>query len=1074
MQETFIMRKLARSALDRQLNIKNLLTTGVTTSLFFLTTLIASPLQAADDAVDTTSPRVTKLSQAATDTDQANEEEIVLEEVVVTGTQIKGAAISEALAVSVIATAEIEAMGVSSLDEILDMLPEQGQNFQNEAENISGGVNAVRGDVGAFNLRNMGTGNTLVLLNGRRMVQTAGYQTELVGGSFVPVNSVNPNEIPTMGIRRVEVLRDGASAIYGADAVAGVVNTVLQDNFEGLTIRGRYDWYDNFSANNYRGTIKWGRDFNGGRTNLSMFADYYHRDSINGNEDPRFSSEMRWRLDEDSPWLYDEDGDPVLSFRNTSVNSGYGQWDAEERSLLGTKMDAPPWTDSGGEFELFPLDHPACQHEDAWDVPASDTMCALRDGVNRDEYGSATGVRYDTSGDKAYGRDLRSDLDRYNVFLFLNHEFESGTESYTEFSYYTASTKLVRHPTTTSSTYEMVIGAENYYNPFGPCDSPNRVPGLPESDVPCEGIPIKEDFYRWVEYPRLIDNTAKTWRFLQGFRGSWGDWDWDTALVWSEAERTDITHNRLSNTLMWEALQDPTPAAYNPFADGEPGVSGSNIERALIDVYRKNTTDLKMVDFKASNPELFNLPAGPVGFLAGGEYREESYSDDRDPRLDGTIKFTYPLDGRTFPYVSDVAGSSPSSDGKGSRDTFSAFVEFAIPVFSNFDLQAAIRYEDASDYGDTTVGKLAFGWRVFEPLLLRGSWSEAFRAPNLITVNEGLVVRANSRTSYVCRYAEEMWDEGRDPDDPRYGEATDELDCSDSVQRRAEGSEELVPEKSTNTSLGLVWEPTEGLMMTLDFWQIEKKGTIGLIGETNHSLIDSLLHIENGLSDCGSFTGNPAMGYGTANPVDVEYFTHAGICSVGQWEYVNDKYANLDTRIVEGYDVGFFYSKDTNYGSWDLTIRGSFYEKYIQEAGPLMNLLIEAAESGVFPIGFPSPTGYGDLLRQNGNQTKKYNTSLRWRKDKFAASLSAYYLSNFIQTSLGTREGQKWVIPSMTTYNTNFPYYADLFDTETRFRLGINNLTNARAPLADRYFGFFADAHRDYGRYFYVDIRMDF
>ena len=139
-----------------------------------------------------------------------------------------------------------------------------------------------------------------------------------------------------------------------------------------------------------------------------------------------------------------------------------------------------------------------------------------------------------------------------------------------------------------------------------------------------------------------------------------------------------------------------------------------------------------------------------------------------------------------------------------------------------------------------------------------------------------------------------------------------------------------------------------------------------------------------------------------------------------------------------------------------------------------MNLLIEAAESGVFPIGFPSPTGYGDLLRQNGNQTKKYNTSLRWRKDKFAASLSAYYLSNFIQTSLGTREGQKWVIPSMTTYNTNFTYYADLFDTETRFRLGINNLTNARAPLADRYFGFFADAHRDYGRYFYVDIRMDF
>jgi len=1063
------MRKLSHSASGRK---SNKITT-ITTALLFLLMFIAGPLQAADDATDSDTTRVTKLAQVDATTDQATEEDVILEEVVVVGTQIKGAAISEALAVSVLPAAEIEAMGVSSLDEILDMLPEQGQNFQNEAENISGGVNAVRGDVGAFNLRNMGTGNTLVLLNGRRMVQTAGYQTELVGGSYVPVNSVNPNEIPTYGIRRVEVLRDGASAIYGADAVAGVVNTVLQDNFEGLTIRGRYDWYDNVSANNYRGTVKWGHDFNGGSTNLSMFADYYHRDSVNGNEDRRWSSEMRWRLNEDSPWLYDEDGDPVTSFRNTSWDSGYGQYDAEERSRLGTIMDASPWTDSGGEFEVFPLDHPACQHEDAWDIPGSTTMCALRDGVNRDEFGSATGVRFDTSGNEAYGRDLRSDLDRYNVFLYLNHEFDSGTESYTEFSYYQASTKLIRHPVTFTTGIELYVGAENYYNPFGPCDSPNRVAGLPENDVPCEGIPLMFDAYRFVEYPRIVDNTAKTWRFLQGFRGSWGDWDWDTALVWSEAKRDDVTHNRISNTLMQEALNDPTPSAYNPWAAGEPGVTGSNIERAQIDVYRQNKTSLKMVDFKLSKPELFNMPAGPVGFLFGTEYREESYSDNRDPRLDGTIAFT-DVDGDTFPYISDVMNSSPSADGKGSRDTFSAFMEFAIPLFENFDLQAALRYEDASDYGDTTVGKLAFGWRLFEPLLIRGSWSEAFRAPNLITVNEGLVVRSNGRTSYVCRYAEEMWDEGRDPSDPRYEEALDELDCSDTVQRRAEGSEELVPEESTNTSVGLVWQPTDALMFTVDFWEIEKKGTIGLIGETNHSLIDTLLHIENGTSGCDSFVGNPAMGYFGANPDDAEYFTHAGICPVGQWQYVNDRYANLDTRIVEGYDVGVFYSTDTDYGSWDLTLRGSFYEKYVQKAGPLMNALIEASESGVFPAGFPTPTGYGDLLRQDGNQTTKYNASLRWRKDNVGASFSAYYLGDFVQTSLGTREGQKWVIPSRTTYSSYFDYHADMFDTDTRFRFGINNMFDERAPLADRYFGFFADAHRDYGRYFYVDVRMNF
>jgi outer membrane receptor protein involved in Fe transport len=1017
------------------------------------------------------------LALAQTDNDQAaeDEEETVLEEVVVVGSQMRGAAISEALAVSVLNEAEIEATGVASVDELLDILPEQGQNFQNEAENISGGVNAVRGDVGAFNLRNMGTGNTLVLLNGRRLVQTAGYQTELVGGSFVPVNSVNPNAIPTTGIRRVEVLRDGASAIYGADAVAGVVNTVLQNDFEGLTVQARYDWYDNVSRDDQRLNIKWGKNFNEGRTNISVFADYYHRDRVNGNEDPRWASEMRWRLPEDSPWLYDEDGDPVLSFRNTSVNSGYGQWDAEERSLLGTRMDAAPWTDSGGEFELFPLDHPACQHPDAWEVPASTTMCALRDGVNRDEYGSATGVRFDTSGNDAYGRDINSDLDRYNLFLFLTHEFENGVEAYTEVSYYDADTNLIRHPSATLTGFEMVIGAQNYYNPFGPCDSPNRVPDLPESDVPCEGIPVKEDFYRWVEYPRIVDNKAETWRVLQGFRGTWGDWDWDTALVWSEAERTDITRNRISNTLMWEALQDPTPAAYNPFAVGEPGeANGSNIERALIDVYRKNETDLKMVDFKISNPELFDLRAGPVGFLAGAEYREESYVDDRDPRLDGTIQFTYPVNGTTFPYVSDVMNSSPSADGKGSRDTTSLFVEFAVPLLRNLDMQAALRWEDASDYGSTTVGKIALGWRAFEPLLIRGSWSEAFRAPNLITVNEGLVVRSNSRTSYVCRYAEEMWDAGRDPDDPRYGEATDELDCSDNVQRRAEGSEELVPEESTNISIGMVWDVMDDLTLTFDYWEIEKEDTIGLVGETNHSLIDTLLHIENGRSNCDSFTGNPAMGYYDPNPANEEYFAHAGICSVGQWQFVNDRYANLDKRVVEGWDAGAFYSVDTKIGSWDLSLRGSFYETYEQKAGPLMDSLIEAGDSGVFPAGFPTPTGYGDLRRQDGNQTKKYSANLRWRLDDFGAGLSASYLGDFVQTSLGIREGQKFVIPSMTTVNGYFDYYADLFETDTRFRLGIRNLTDERAPLADRYFGYFADAHRDLGRYYYVDIRMGF
>ena len=166
-----------------------------------------------------------------------------VEEIVVTGSHIRGAQITDALPVSIISSDDIEVLGFDSGDELLDEVAANGQNFFNEAENISGGVNSARGDIGAFNLRSLGTGNTLVLINGRRMVNAPSFQTEEVGGSFVPVNTVNSATLPVYGIQRIEVLKDGASAIYGADAVAGVVNTVLKNNFEGLTIRAKYNNY---------------------------------------------------------------------------------------------------------------------------------------------------------------------------------------------------------------------------------------------------------------------------------------------------------------------------------------------------------------------------------------------------------------------------------------------------------------------------------------------------------------------------------------------------------------------------------------------------------------------------------------------------------------------------------------------------------------------------------------------------------------------------------------------------------------------------------------------------------------
>ena len=120
--------------------------------------------------------------------DSSNSE---VEEVVVTGSQIKGAQITGVLPVTVLTSEDIDAIGPDDGTELMENITEQGLNYFSEAESDSGGVNSARGDVGAYNLRNMGVGNTLVLLNGRRLVNNAGYQTELLGGDYVPTMSVS-------------------------------------------------------------------------------------------------------------------------------------------------------------------------------------------------------------------------------------------------------------------------------------------------------------------------------------------------------------------------------------------------------------------------------------------------------------------------------------------------------------------------------------------------------------------------------------------------------------------------------------------------------------------------------------------------------------------------------------------------------------------------------------------------------------------------------------------------------------------------------------------------------------------
>ena len=967
-----------------------------------------------------------------------------VEEVVVTGSQIKGAKITGALPVSILSSDDIEAIGVDSGDDLIENIVEQGQNYFTEAEDASGGVNASRGDMGAYNLRNLGVGNTLTLLNGRRLVTSPGYQTELIGGDYVPTASVNSNLIPVTGIERLEILRDGASAIYGADAVAGVINNVLQTDYEGLTVRSRVVAYDHFETEDTKTTVKWGSFFNDGATNVSVFFDHYDRGAINAQEDPRWGAgDHRPFVDDDSPWK------TSTSFRNLSSNSLYGQFDMVTSSEHGSSNPLNHvFTDSNGEFELFPIGDPRCNNRSSQDGAIFDTgygTCIAQDGNGA--------IRANFWGKT----DVRSELERMNVVMTINHDMGNGTEAFTELGFYTSESDRIAHPSYAFSSSKHRVGADNYW--LNSLRFDGTVDGTTYSEFLFAGFQLYMDNYRYEERQRLVNVKKDTYRFLQGFRGSTGDWDWETAFVTSKATSDDVTSNRMSNNLLKEALNDATAAAYNPFTGGN---YETNIERTLIDVYRKGSSELTMFDFKMSNNELWTLPAGDVGLLLGFELRDEEMDDDRDPRLDGTITYT-DYEGDTYPLVADVLNSSPTGDVSGSRDVTSFFAELQIPVAEKVDMQLALRNEDFSDFGSATVGKLALGWDVAPWMYLRGSFSTAFRAPNIIQVNEKTVVRSGTRYDRAAFQVNAV-------------QSVDNVIDSDSrytIQRMATGASGLDAEESDNTSIGVVLTPTDNLLVTVDTWTIEKDKTIGLFGRENQTVNDMLLRFANGTNNCDSFAGDPLVVREAPDEGDAAGFAAAGVCPFGDIKYIQNDYTNMALRTVEGTDVGVYYSLETDNGSaFDVRYNGTFLDKFEQKASGDFAALQAKKDSGEIPESIPLK-GFGDLLGKDGVYDNKHSVRVSWDKGPYRVSLTGLKKGSFEQTSLGLKDGVAYVVPSMTTLNLTMSYGFDVRGNKAKIRFAVKNLEDERAPTADRYYGYYADAHSDYGRNYYVDFQLN-
>lgn len=976
-----------------------------------------------------------------------------VEDIVVVGSNIRGARTTAALPVVVVDEAQIDASGAVSGDELLRTIPQMGDVLFDSSNNPQTS-NAARGDVNSVNLRSLGVGNTLVLLNGRRVVQHPTSQGTSDTGT-VPVLSYNSNAIPVAGLRRTEILLDGAAAIYGADAVAGVVNTVLRDNYDGLTFSVRYGGAESTSMDEVDLNMFAGRNFD--RGNVSVFVNYTDRTALLASDQDFTRSDDLRPLFAEYP---DFAGLSVLDGR--SSNTPWARLSVGARPTIRSNGTAV--TNTSGQFRFQPSSF-GCG------VNVGGGVCISSGNHNFNTTNRE--MRYDTR----YGTTVRPTVERLNVYFTGRYELDNGVEAFGEVGFYAAESRAIQPPVVNLN--QIWIPATNYWNPFGPVTfaggvaNPNRLPGL--TGVPTGGLPVLLTNYRYVDagFQEVKVQNYQS-RFLGGLRGEWGSYDWETALLYSEAEAEDSSPN-INMTALQQQLALSTPDAYNPFGGGcvdTPSYGDCNpssqaaIDAITFDLKRISRTTLTLADFKLSRADVFKLPGGPVGMAFGLEVRRETQSDDRDENLDGTFTFTDMVTGATN--LSNVAAVSPNPDTEGSRTVGSAYVEFAVPLVSpemsiplvrSLDVQIAGRFEHYSDFGSVGSPKVAVAWDVVDGLRFRGSYSEGFRAPNLEQTNATQYARLASGIDYVRCEA-----------DLRAGRISNFGQCTQntsSLSLLVSGNPDLDPETSVNQSYGLVFQPTfippqfGNFTFTVDRWKIEQEDIVGLLGAQTALALDYYFRLDG--------QSNPLVNRAPVDADDIALFAGTGLAPVGEAISVNDSFINLQPQTVSGLDLAAYWTlDDTPWGSFDVSVNATKLEEFTRDPGPIVNLLFEARANGEINAGttLPDPS---DLIGQNGRPEWKVSSSFTWDAGPWRAGLSSQYVSGFVQPSLLGASNQPFEVDSQTVYNMYGQY--EFADT-TRLRLGVRDLTDEGPPLADG--GYRGSVHQPWGRYWYVNVRRSF
>ena len=622
-------------------------------------------------------------SQTALAQDEGAEEAV--EEVVVTGSRIRQNPLDARTPVQVMTAEDLIASGDVSIGDFLQRLPIAGSAI-NRSNNASGnlGFPPDGAGIGAgsseIDLRYLSSKRVLVLVDGRRWVR--GSSASGVSGA------VDLNTIPANAIGRIEVLQDGASTIYGSDAIAGVVNIITKNNYDGLDVSYYYGAYDEGDGKSQEFNLSFGAESENARILIAT--------------------------------SYTEQGDVSAADRDISLYP-----------IAGVPMGASSGTPQG-RFAFYDPRIPAPNPGDNW------VSVTLNDGVLND--GGANVPVYDFNNPGGNDFHAFTNADRFNyqpfnhlmtpnerINFFLKGEYDVADNLLfrltATFNNRTSQNRAAPEPLFAGpgggggAVMEAIVFHEdNIYNPFGIDIGPAEI-----QDGFVTRRPIEAG-------PRIFDQNVDTYHVagaLEGqFEAGGSTWYWDTHASWSQNQANQRKTGAFNARKLSIAVGDPVVCDANPgcvpfnwFGGQGPNGEGS-ITQAMLDYVtfiQKDESEQEMFNVTANiSGEFGSLPGGPIGLALGAEYRDEEGFFVPDSVVSS----------------GETAGV-PSSPTDGSYDVTEVYAEVRAPLIDGFDVTGAVRFSDYDRIGSADVFKLGLNWRPVEDLHVRASFSEGFRAPNI-------------------------------------------------------------------------------------------------------------------------------------------------------------------------------------------------------------------------------------------------------------------------------------------------------------------------------------------------------